>query len=104
MTDPVRTAYEAYATATSGLNHLGSPMPTWDQLPDPQRAAWTAAIAAAIYAADVNHDHAHADRIAENRWLRAEMARAARLIEAGHSDQALTLLRREGRPGEEEPS
>lgn len=43
---------------------------------------------------------AHADRIAENRQLRAEMARAADLIESGHADQALTLLRREGHTAE----
>ncbi|MFE2352227.1 hypothetical protein [Kitasatospora cineracea] len=48
MTDTVRTAYEAYATITGGLNHLGRPMPTWDTLPELQRAAWAAAVAAVL--------------------------------------------------------
>ena len=46
MTDTVRTAYEAYAATTGSLNFRGEPMPTWDTLPEPQRTAWTAAIAA----------------------------------------------------------
>ncbi|MFB7907672.1 hypothetical protein ACFC1T_14665 [Kitasatospora sp. NPDC056076] len=39
---------------------------------------------------------AHADRIAENRQLRAEMAHAAHLIETGRTLEALTLLRGAG--------
>lgn len=44
--DTTRTAYEAYATSVGGLNFLGDRMPSWDLLPDPQRKAWAAAVAA----------------------------------------------------------
>ncbi|MFB7908145.1 hypothetical protein ACFC1T_17070 [Kitasatospora sp. NPDC056076] len=44
----------------------------------------------------MNITPAHADRIAENRQLRAEMAHAAHLIETGRTLEALTLLRGAG--------
>ncbi|MER5350621.1 hypothetical protein ABT093_09845 [Kitasatospora sp. NPDC002551] len=44
------------------------------------------------------------DRIAENQQLRAEIRRAADLIETGRTDEALNLLRLLGRPAiAEEP-
>lgn len=37
-------AYAAYGRATGGLNHLGKPMPRWDDLPAEIRNAWRAAV------------------------------------------------------------
>ncbi|WP_329492461.1 hypothetical protein OG618_37440 (plasmid) [Kitasatospora sp. NBC_01246] len=42
-----RTAYTAYGATTGNLNHLGKPMPAWDDLPPTIQQAWTAAAAAA---------------------------------------------------------
>lgn len=41
-----RDAYDAYAVATGGINHLGEPMPAWDDLGDQIQTAWKAAITA----------------------------------------------------------
>jgi len=45
-------AYTAYGQTTNGLNFLGQPMPTWDQLSPTQQAAWTNAAAAVRASAD----------------------------------------------------
>ncbi|MFJ2780214.1 hypothetical protein [Kitasatospora sp. NPDC087315] len=44
---PAQIAYQAYGDTTGGLNHLGKPMPAWDDLPDTIRTAWAAAATAA---------------------------------------------------------
>ncbi|PRY35346.1 hypothetical protein [Umezawaea tangerina] len=43
-----QAAYEAYGDTTGGLNYQGLPMPSWDDLGDLIRAAWTAAAAAVV--------------------------------------------------------
>lgn len=57
MTQPpplelAKVGYEAYGDWADWTNHRGAPMPTWEELPDPQRHAWVAA-AGAIYRAVV---------------------------------------------------
>ncbi|MFD4397272.1 hypothetical protein [Kitasatospora sp. NPDC058478] len=51
LTDPTaraHAAYQAYGASTGGLNHLGKPMPAWNDLPDTIRTAWAAAATAAV--------------------------------------------------------
>jgi hypothetical protein len=38
--------YKAYADSTHGLNFRGEKMPTWQKLPEQQKAAWIAATSA----------------------------------------------------------
>ena len=42
--DVAASAYRAYAASTGNKNFRGDPMPTWDQLPQPIRTAWEAAV------------------------------------------------------------
>ena len=42
--DVAASAYRAYAASTGNKNFRGEPMPTWDQLPQPIRTAWEAAV------------------------------------------------------------
>jgi hypothetical protein len=54
MPDHGKTAYDAYGQSTEWLTHNGYLMPTWDALPQPQRAAWAAsALAIQAQATDV---------------------------------------------------
>lgn len=34
------TAYQAYGNSVGWLNHLGKPMPRWDDLPPEIKQAW----------------------------------------------------------------
>lgn len=42
--DRARAGYNRYAAAVGGLNHLGNPMPAFDELPPKIIAAWVAAL------------------------------------------------------------
>lgn len=46
--------YQAYGRATDWKNFKGDPMPTWDELPEPQRTGWiyAASQAAQLYGND----------------------------------------------------
>jgi hypothetical protein len=39
-----RSCYTAYLTAAVGRNHLGLPLPTWEDLPVHRRTAWEVAV------------------------------------------------------------
>lgn len=52
--DPGQTAYDAYTVATGGKTWDGRDMPTWDQLGDRIRDAWTDAGRAVLEAYGVN--------------------------------------------------
>jgi len=41
-----RAAFEAYRAHRGGVNHDGTPTPTWEDLGEPVRAGWNAAAAA----------------------------------------------------------
>ena len=43
LTPVAQCAYTAYGDSTGGKNHLGKPMPTWEDLPEKIREAWIAA-------------------------------------------------------------
>ena len=43
-----QTAYEAYGASTGGKNYQGLPMPSWDDVGEPIRAAWAAAVTAVV--------------------------------------------------------
>lgn len=44
--DYARIGYEAYGADREWKNYAGDPMPTWEELPTPQRQAWIAATSA----------------------------------------------------------
>lgn len=44
--DYARIGYEAYGADREWKNYAGDPMPTWEELPTPQRQGWIAAASA----------------------------------------------------------
>lgn len=45
-----KIAYTAYGDWANWTNYAGSPMPSWAELPEPQRTAWAVAVGAAVRA------------------------------------------------------
>jgi hypothetical protein len=45
-TEIAELMYRSYGDEAGWFNHAGNPMPSWRELPAPQRAAWEAAAAA----------------------------------------------------------
>ena len=58
-----RSAYMAYAASTGSKNFQGDPMPAFDDLPEPIRIAWQAAVRQAV---DVIDNEAAIGQ--EQRW------------------------------------
>mgnify|MGYP000013854827 CR=1 FL=1 len=52
-TDLAEAGYQAYGDFADWTNHAGNAMPSWRELPEPQRCAWVVA-AGAIYRALVS--------------------------------------------------
>lgn len=50
--DIAASAYRAYAASTGNKNFRGDPMPAFDELPQPIRTAWEAAVRQVGYCLD----------------------------------------------------
>ncbi len=59
------SAYRAYAASTGNKNFRGDPMPAWDDLPQPIRTAWEAAVRQAVSCVEVTAGGKPED---EQRW------------------------------------
>lgn len=59
------SAYRAYAASTGNKNFRGEPMPKFEDLPQPIRVAWEAAVRQVGYCLD---NPLNATALAEHRW------------------------------------
>lgn len=59
------SAYRAYAASTGNKNFRGDPMPGYDELPQPIRVAWEAAVRQAVACTNCRSGDRPPD---ENRW------------------------------------
>jgi hypothetical protein len=65
--DIAASAYRAYSASTGNKNFRGDPMPTFDDLPQPIKTAWEAAVRQADHCSRLGPEPAP-DVLAETRW------------------------------------
>ncbi len=65
--DIAASAYRAYAVSTANKNFRGDPMPVFDDLPQPIKTAWEAAVRQADVASAYTEDPSGL-KASEQRW------------------------------------